>query len=137
MARYLYSELASLVIARSNCAAKNNQEWFHNHTEKIEQLVKEFMPSGSGFDCGTTLDLDASRGEKLVFTTSFHHMDEYGGYDGWTEHTITVTPSLAFKFHLRISGRDRNQIKDYMHDTFYESLMTDVEPTMRKDVKTA
>jgi hypothetical protein len=84
------------------------------------------MPSGSGFDSGTTLDLDASHADKLVFQTSFHHMDENGYYDGWTEHTVTVTPSLRDRYHIRISGRNRNDIKEMIHQSFDVALETDV-----------
>lgn len=44
-------------------------------------------------------------------------MNECGYYDGWTAHTITVTPSFS-GFNLLISGRDRNDIKAYIRDTF-------------------
>lgn len=88
----------------------------------IEKLVKNKFPSGAGFDAGTKLDLGRSTGEKLVFTTSFHHMDEHGGYDGWTEHTITVKPSMQFDFDLKVSGRDRNGIKDYIAEQFDYTL---------------
>jgi hypothetical protein len=137
MARYLYSELSSLIQARKNCAnvmnglktgdVKQSEEWFNRHEETIESLVRDHMPSGSGFDSGTKIDLDASHADKLVFTTLFHHMDEYGYYDGWTEHTVTVTPSLANRYHIRISGRNRNDIKDLIHEAFSHSLDTDVE----------
>lgn len=152
MARYLYSELSSLIQARKNCASRHpftteqikshcalcgeidthanhnprNPEWFDKHTDSIEELVRQHMPSGSGFDSGTTLDLDASHAEKLVFRTSFHHMDEGGYYDGWTYHTVTVTPSLSGQFNLRISGRNRNDIKDYMYETFSYALGKEV-----------
>jgi hypothetical protein len=130
MARYLYSELASLVQARANCAESGNDEWFSRHAERIETLVSEHMPSGSGFDSGTKIDLDASHADKLVFTTSFHHMHESGMYDGWTEHTVTVTPSLTSGFHLRISGRNRNDIKEYIADCFNVALEHDLKPEM-------
>jgi hypothetical protein len=76
----------------------------------------ETAPSGSGFDNGTQIDRD--RSDVLIFSTSFHHMDEAGGYDGWTEHTVRVKPSLAWGFDLTVSGRDRNGIKDYIADVF-------------------
>jgi hypothetical protein len=153
MARYLYSELASLITARTNCAQPKtiavqvpipdplgkaevtvhrttnepkNPEWLDRHTDIIEALVKQHLPSGSGYDSGTKIDLDASTGNKLVFTTAFHHMNEGGYYDGWTEHTVTVTPSLAQKFYLRISGRNRNDIKEMMYQDFDAALHTDV-----------
>lgn len=125
-ARYLYSELAAAVDARCHCASTPNNEWLDKHTERIEKLVKQHMPHGSGFDSGTTLDLDASHGDKLVFRTSFHHMNENGYYDGWTEHAITVTPSLQFGYRIRVSGRNRNEIKDMIHESFDVALRTDV-----------
>lgn len=118
----LYQELASLVIARKNCLQGNNTEWFEKHTEEIEKLVSEHMPSGGGFDSGTKLDLYSSIEDKLVFKTAYHHMAENGMYDGWTNHAVTVTPSLAFGFNIKISGKDRNQIKEYIAECFQWSL---------------
>ena len=95
MARYLYSELSKAIQARKNCANKmedganesivqNAIDWHQKWSDHIDTLMEQ-MPSGSGFDNGTSIDLDASHAEKLVFNTSFHHMDEAGDYDGWTE----------------------------------------------------
>jgi hypothetical protein len=131
MARYLYSELSKLIDARSRCANASStssaqSEWFGRHTDTIESLVKQHLPHGSGYDCGTKIDLDRSHTNKLVFTTEFHHMDENGYYDGWTEHTVTVTPSLARKFNLRISGRNRNDIKEMIYQDLDYALRVDV-----------
>lgn len=125
--RALYRELASLVQARLNCEKSGNAEWHSKHTERIERLVKEYLPSGSGFDSGTKLDLDSSTGDKLVFGTAFHHMNESGMYDGWTPHVVTVRPSLAFGFNLSISGRDRNGIKEYIGELFGLALNEEIE----------
>lgn len=139
--RKLYAELAGLVDARRRCIfdldpkdgfkdetiLANRREWRDKHEETIEYLVKRFMPSGSGFDSGTKIDLDRSTKDKLVFTTSYHHMSEHGYYDGWTEHSVIVTPSLAFGFIMRITGRNRNDIKDYMYESFYTALNEDCE----------
>lgn len=122
MDRMLYQLLASLVQARINCAKSGNVEWFDRHTERARELVKRHMPSGSGFDSGTTLDLDRSAPERLVFKADYHHMNDGGFYDGWTRHEVIVTPSLASGFSLRITGRDRNEFKDYAHEVFYSSL---------------
>ena len=54
-------------------------------------------------------------------------MNENGMYDGWSEHTITVHPSLQFGFRLTVSGRDRKEIKDYLHETFDFVLREEVE----------
>ena len=121
MSRTLASKIASLVDARARCL-KTGNTWADKHESMIRALVREFLPSGSGFDNGTAIYLDESSADKIVLATSFHHMDEMGGYDGWTDHKITVKPSLVFGFTLSIGGRDRNQIKDYIADTFNACL---------------
>jgi hypothetical protein len=113
-----YQAIASKLDAMDNCRKAGNDEWLEKHEQDIMDIVKNEFPSGSGFDSGTKLNWDKSTPEKLVFETSFHHMDEGGCYDGWTDHTITVTPSLQFGFNLKVSGRDRNDIKDYIHEIF-------------------
>ncbi len=118
----LYVELARLVQARLNCIAKGNQEWFGKHEERIVELVKEQMPSGSGFDCGTTLIFERSTGDRLVFNTAFHHMNEHGSYDSWTDHCVTVKASLQFGFELTVGGQNRNDIKDYIGEQFQHAL---------------
>ena len=125
----LYQDLAALVYARRNCAERTppNAEWFARHTDAILQLVKDHMPSGSGIDSGTELDLERSTPDKLVFATSFHHMDEGGGYDGWTDHTITVRASLWTPFQISVSGRNRNDIKDYLAECFDYALHQTVQ----------
>lgn len=124
MEQPLYQQLASLVQARLNCIRSGNTEWKFTHEDRIEKLVRDHMPSGSGLDCGTKFDFEKSTPEKLVFHTSYHHMNEAGMYDGWTDHIITVKPSLASSFKLNIGGRDRNFIKDYLYDTFDQALNT-------------
>ncbi len=133
MIKPLYQELASLVQARLNCLERGNHEWEHNHTNTINRLVKKYLPSGSGFDNGTTIDLDASSRNKLVFNTAFHHMNNSGYYDGWSYHTVTVTPDLAFGFDVKVGGRDRIYIKEHIAEEFNfilaEEIDTDTEYT--------
>lgn len=121
----LYSAIASIVDAYHRSVETKNTEWIDRHKDTVCELVKNEMPSGSGFDSGTTLDLDRSTGERLVFATSFHHMDEHGGYDGWTDHEVIVTASLLHAaVRLRITGRNRNDIKEYIHQVFADALQT-------------
>lgn len=122
----LYRVLASRLGAIANCKKSGNAEWLQRHTEYVAALVKEHMPAGAGFDCGTKLDLELSHSERLVFTTSFHHMDENGSYDGWTERHVTVLPQLSCEFRLLISGPNRNDCKEYFHETFALALQTQV-----------
>ncbi len=113
----VYKRIAHLLLAIENCEKSGNSTWSVEHQDRLDTILKT-APSGSGWDSGTTFDQDASTPEKLVFFGGFHHIDEHGGYDGWTQHRVTVRPSLAFTIDLKVSGRNRNDIKDYLHEMF-------------------
>jgi hypothetical protein len=123
----VYQQIASLIQARQNCQQTGNTDWESRHEDRIYSLVNEYMPSGSGIDNGTSIDLDASTPEKLVFSFGYHHMNESGYYVGWSEHRLIVTPSLASGFDLRITGRDRDQIKEYLADVYSAALSSIVD----------
>ena len=95
-------------------------------TQVMDALVK-LAPSGSGFDAGTQFLSHESSMHKLVFETSFHHMNTNGGYCGWTEHRVIVKPNLLFELDIRITGQDKNGIKDYIHQVFHDYLTSDYE----------
>jgi hypothetical protein len=117
------NKIASLIAARANCMKSGNMDWHLRHGEQLARIIRDCLPSGSGFDCGTTLCEEECRdGERLVFSTEFHHMDGHGGYDGWTQHKVTVYPSLVFGLDIRVSGRDRDGIKDYIVQCFHDAL---------------
>lgn len=126
----LYKKIASLLTAIENCRKQSDKHgWIKHHKHAIKNLVKTYMPSGGGFADTTKLSFDESTPDKLVFGTQFHHMNDIGYYDGWTNHKVIVTPSLAFGFgfELDVTGEDRNEIKDYIADVFQESLMEEME----------
>lgn len=122
----LFRQLAQSLAAMNNCRKNGNLDWIDKHKRNIEELVYQFMPRGSGVDNGTKFDFEKSTPEKLVFDFGYHHMDEHGFYDGWTEHTLTVLPSLQFGVDLKISGRNRNDIKDYLYDLFHHAISIQV-----------
>ena len=124
----LFQKLATAVDARLRCAARDTEsEWESIWENRIDAAVRDHMPSGSGFDCGTTLNHDASSGEKLILFTEFHHMDSNGVYSGWTSHRVTVRPSLIHGFTLAVGGRDRNGIKEYIAESFQAALSAEFE----------
>lgn len=129
----VYQVLASSFQAYLNCSPTSNnskpfnREWYDKHKYAIEYLCKQ-LPSGSGIDSGTKFNFEKSKPNRLVLNVDFHHLDENGYYDGWSEHEIVIVPDLAHNFDFRITGRDRNQIKDYLSDTYNYALS---RPTYR------
>lgn len=121
MSASVYKRLAELVGARRNCIESGNDEWKERHEDAIESIMST-APSGSGFDSGTKIMLDASTSETLKFSTEFHHLNGMGYYGGWTPHIITVRGSLQFGYTVTVGGQDKNGIKEYIHDVFHSWL---------------
>jgi len=122
--RTVAAEIASRLSAVGNCEKSNNTEWKLKHSEEIRRLVHS-LPHGSGIDGKTELDFSRSKPEKLVISGSFHSMDENGYYDGWTDFTVTVTPSLAYGINVKVSGafpRRYSDTRDYLEEVFSEAL---------------
>ena len=130
-----YRVLSDALTAQRNCeeeaargplaCAEHFSELAHEWSGYIDYLMRNHAPSGSGFDNGTKFHPESSTHTKLVFVVDYHHMNEGGFYDGWTTHSVTVTPTFD-SVHVRVSGRDRNQIKDFIADTFYSLASQDV-----------
>ena len=131
-----YENIARLVSARLSCIERGNEEWIGKHEDAILEIVENELPYGSGFDNGTTIDFSKSTGEKLVFLTSYHFMDEMGGYDGWEDYDIVVTPSLCFSYNIKVVGKNRDNIKDYIADMFWETLWRDVKEPIPQPLTT-
>jgi hypothetical protein len=53
-------------------------------------------------------------------------MNENGFYNGWSDHKVIVTPSLAFGMNIKITGENRNDIKDFLFDVFEHDLNYDL-----------
>lgn len=135
----LYAELFSLCAAIRNCQQSGNAEWDNKHRNSIDRLSENYLPSGSGFDTGTTVNIDDTikrmnnrrLTECLILETSYHHMNDGGYYTHWSEHTVKVFPSLQFGFDLKVSGQNKNDIVDYIADEF--SVMLDAEVWQTSD----
>ena len=123
----LYRHFAGSLQAYQNCIKTGNKIWEDKHKEKLNELVKNEMPHGSGIDSGMALDLENSNPNKLIFTFEFHHMNENGMYDGWTDHKLIVTPDLYNKFNLKITGRDKNYTKEYLYEIFHYALLQEID----------
>jgi hypothetical protein len=109
-----YSKLAQAIQWYKD----TNEEYKGIAEDKIKEL-EERLPYGSGFDAGSSVDMKKSTGQKIVIDTAFHHLDENGYYDGWTEHKVIITPCLMYGYKIKVTGRNRNQIKEYIKACFF------------------
>jgi len=120
----VYRRIAELLSAIRICEQNGNGEWLERHRARLDMLMNT-APSGSGWDLGTGLIDDECRDNRLVFRGSFHHLNE-GYYDGWTDHTIVVRAHLVFGIDLKVTGRDRNDIKEYLSEMFHGWLTEEI-----------
>lgn len=103
---------------------QHNPNSKYESEQELHQLVKYWMPSGSGIDAGTRLNFHKSKPHKLVFDFDFHHMNQDGFYCGWSSHSLIVTPDFD-GFNLRIVGQHPSRQKwqtDYFHDHLYSTF---------------
>ena len=119
-----YQAIASTLEACRNCVARDNQEWIDWHEDCLSPLADK-LPNGAGIDCGTAIDWKESNDKRFVLQSSFHHMDN-SGYTYWTEHTIRVYPDWE-GIRLTITGRDVNDIKDYLYELYQDVLTQELE----------
>lgn len=114
--------ISECITARANCLARTpvNVEWAHKHEDALEVLAR-LLPSGSGIDNGTKIDVDASRTDRIVLTFGFHYMDPNGYYAGWGDFKAIIRPAFH-GIELTIKGRDRQGIKDYLYQTYEYAL---------------
>jgi len=127
----LYRRLATALAAYHRSLHPGN-EWSHKHADTLNELER-LLPSGSGFDSGTLLNTEESTANRLVITTSYHHMNEVGFYTHWTDHKVVVTPSLAHGIDLAISSTRHavppaggwDSWKDYAYDVFSYALTSE------------
>lgn len=121
----LAERIARTLDAYARCVERDNTEWRMKHEATLGDIERNQLPSGSGIDAGTTIDRGRSNLTRLVFRTSFHHMNEHGVYDGWTEHVVTARPTFI-GLEIKVSGPDRNGVKDYLADVFLDALSSEV-----------
>lgn len=91
----------------------------------LTDYVHKQGPNGSGIDNGTFIH-ETSTSKRVVLITAFHHMNDHGTYCGWSEHKLIITPEFT-GFDLKITGRDRNGIKDYLGDLYHSWLSSEAE----------
>lgn len=123
----LYQSIARSFDAMQSCHKSGNTEWENKHADSIVAQVNKYMPHGSGIDAGVKFDFERSKHDKLVFTFGYHAMNENGYYVGWYDYTLTVSPSMAFDFDMKLNGKDYHGSKDYLLDLFSEALNSECE----------
>lgn len=87
----------------------------------LKDIERNFLPSGSGFDSGTSVSVDTCRDDCIQLFTTFRHMNDIGYYDGWTAHPVYIRATFG-GISITVGGRNRNGIKEYILDVLQDLL---------------
>ena len=117
--RTILRAFSEALQAMRNCEKSGNAEWRERWIDYIAKLQSE-LPHGSGLDGKVEFILDKCNSRRVVIFVEFHHM-KHGYYVGCTDHEIVATATHCGT-HIRVTGRDRNGIKDYLAELFYDAL---------------
>lgn len=93
--------------------------------ERLHDIISNHLPHGSGFDGATAIHHDGDPRQHYTIASSYHKMDEHGGYDGWADFEIHVVakPDLLFSWDVEIEiSNAEDDLRNYILDTFYEVL---------------
>lgn len=101
------------------------------HEDAIEAYL-QLLPYGSGIDAGWTFDWTKSSAYSLHFAFEYHHMED-GSYTGWTKHQLIISPCMEQGYKLRITGKNKSGVKEYLYDLISECFYFDPnQPTFEQ-----
>lgn len=126
----VYKRIAQLTNVIDHCLNSNSDTWFEScniHEDKLDKIINDIFPSGSGFDGGTTIDYRKCIKNRIVIDSAYHHMDHNGYYANWEHFEIIITPNLAHDYDIRLKSKGRwnrkyNYTKEYILEMFVNCL---------------
>lgn len=111
-------------IVRSSATTENVWD---QHDDILDFIEQELLPSGSGFDSGTKINREKTTDTRIVLDTAVHPLTDAGYYTAWKHFSIIVSASHLFGFTVKSSKKLPWYIREWVLDTFYEVLDTEVE----------
>ena len=85
-------------------------------------LLQKLLPNGKGIREreGLAVILLESTKKRIVIDTTYWHTNNS---DERTSHQVIITPSFEGEINIRITGKNKDNVKEYLHDIFREALM--------------
>ena len=124
--------VSAAIVARDNCYLSGNAEWLTRWQAVVDNAAFE-LPRGSGFDSYPEFDFERAKADKIVITGSYHGMDEFGGYNGWSDYTVFVYPEFN---GIRVTVKGGGVHASYIGDCFHDALSAVFDPdSFRDDTK--
>lgn len=111
----LYQKIAR-VASQKNAILK----W--QEFDKLQKL----LPIGNGIEAKSVILLKSTE-KRIVIDTAYWHPNVSYETSRWTDHQIVITPSFEGEINIRVTGKNLNNIKEYLNEVFREALMKEYE----------
>ena len=98
-------------------------KYLDSKNKRVEDLVKNYLPSGSGFDGDISID-EKSTDEKIILRVEYHHMDINGFYDGWSTFKVIITASMAYNYCMQVKGE--SVVRKYFYHVGFDDFVISV-----------
>lgn len=103
-----------------------NEDARDNRNDLLDEIEREYLPSGSGFDSGCKIRRDGSGENEIRITFSYHVMNDAGYYTRWIHSEAVVKPLLTtsiYEIKLKnASSFRKDMVDDYVLDSLYDAL---------------
>jgi hypothetical protein len=114
----LYQKIAK-VLSQKNWAKR----------AKELSLLQELLPNGNGIreHEGLAVILLESTKKRIVIETTYWPPHDSYETTRRTVHQLVITPSFEGEINIRVTGKNENNVKEYLQDIFREALMKEYE----------
>ena len=124
----LYEKIYQTLQALNNCKKENKEKWINKHIEKLD-TYNNLLPSGSGINNGSYIDIDNIKNETITISSSYDTMKN-DMYDKTIVFKIIVKPSLFDNIDIKITPiteLKKAYVDDYIHELFYNALKQEIK----------
>lgn len=88
-------------------------------------MLQKLLPIGNGIEKECVILLKSTEKRIVIDTTYRHQINPLE--IRWTDHQIVITPSFEGEINIRVTGKNVDNIKEYLHEVFREALMKEYE----------
>ena len=85
-------------------------------------MLQKLLPIGNGIEKECVISLKSTKKRIVIDTAYWHEL-----LQEWTEHQIVVTPSFEGEINIRVTGKNVDNIKEYINEVFRKALMKEYE----------
>ena len=89
-------------------------------------MLQKLLPIGNGIEKECVISLKSTK-KRIVIDTAYWHPNDNYETGLWTDHQVVITPSFEGEINIRVTGKNVDNIKEYINEVFRKALMKEYE----------